>query len=238
MLRRLAPAAAALGLLAFAAPSTRAAQPVPSQAQERQLVDTSLKRLPFGKDIKAALRWVAWRMEHRAGVPASVARKRVANLGKSVVAFDGTTKTELTTSVVSEEFAQKNDESVLVVRDRDATHYLFFFQGKLYKYVRPVDVADSTFVRRVEWLAQRFGQPTATFSGEEDDGLSAATWMAGALQTRIVDKRAAFQEDLFIVEDLALVERVRAGRLGAIRAAARRQIDPDLQQFLETGDDE
>ncbi len=236
MLRRLAPAVTALGLLAFALPAARAAEP--TQDQERALVDASLKRLPFGKDIKAALRWVAWRMEHRAGVPASVARKRVAELSKSVVAFDGTTKTELTTSVVGEEFAQKNDESVLVVHERSATHYLFFFQGKLYKYVRPVDVADSTFVRRVEWLAQRFGEPTATFSREEDDALTGAAWMAGALQTRIVDKRAAFQQDLFVIEDLPQVERVRAGRLGAIRAAARRRIDPDLQQFLETSDDD
>ncbi len=69
-------------------------------------------------------------------------------------------------SIIDKQFGQKNDESMLMVGEKDQRRFLFFWRDKLYKQYIAFDAAHPVFVGKtfadfVKILDARFGQSTA-----------------------------------------------------------------------------
>ncbi len=87
---------------------------------------------------------------------------------KSLVVFDGK-KSGWDTSIIDKEFAQKNDESMIVMWEKDQRRFLFFANGKLYKQFIAFDAEHPIFKGKsfddfVKVITARYGQPEMKFS--------------------------------------------------------------------------
>lgn len=98
-------------------------------------------------------------------------------LRESLIKFDGVSASNRSwnTSLVQEEFAQRNDESMLVVNEPKLRRFLFFWQDKLYKQVIALDAEraagqGSTFDDFTRVLQERYGAAEMRFSPLRTNG--------------------------------------------------------------------
>jgi len=195
-------------------------------------VDRSVKKLPFGKGMKATLRWIGKQMRGSTAYKMAMLKK----LKKSVVEFTPSSDTALVKrTVIGDEFKAGNGESMLRWNDGRNEHYFFFYNKKLYKYAKPVLVPPTTlgFVDRVNMLSKHLGAPTGTLSPNGDDNVVEARWVKSKLETRIVDKRAKFNADVLLVKHYELNQKVENARRGQGPNGKKYDVDDDLKEFLE-----
>jgi len=110
-------------------------------------------------------------------------KEDVDKVRQSLVKFDGQ-KSGWDTSLVDKEFAQRNDESMLVLWEKDQRRFLFFWNDKLYKqYIafnaeHPV-FAGKTFDDFAKLIQNRYGQAEmkmATMRTKDDVTLDHLEW--------------------------------------------------------------
>lgn len=92
---------------------------------------------------------------------------QIAKFKDSYVKFEGQ-KTGWDVSIIDREFAHKNNESMMVIWEKDQRRFLFFFEGKLWKQFiafnaeNPV-FAGKTFDDFAEIIQRRYGPAAMTF---------------------------------------------------------------------------
>lgn len=103
---------------------------------------------------------------------------RIDDMNKSYMELKGDKTATLSVSIIGEEFAPDNDESLLTIKDDVATKYYFFHKDKLYKIAVVYDtnylggVAFDTFVSTTE---QKYGKPFSE-AWDDDGNFNAAMW--------------------------------------------------------------
>ncbi len=86
----------------------------------------------------------------------------------SLVEFEGK-KSGWDVSIVDKEFAQRNQESMVVMWEKDQRRFLFFWNGKLYKQFIAFDAEHPVFKGKsfddfVGLITNRYGQPEMKFA--------------------------------------------------------------------------
>ena len=114
----------------------------------------------------------------------------------SLVTFDGK-KSGWDVSIVDKDFAQKNDESMIVMWEKDQRRFLFFWNGKLYKQFIAFDAEHPVFKGKnfddfVKLIQGRYGQPEMKFAQmrtKEDMVVDHMEWpAAGDYQLWAIDQ--------------------------------------------------
>ncbi len=253
---RLSAAAALATALALPSPAAWArpkAKPKPAPAAARAaelrlgLLDAAYDKLPFGGDLDAVMTWVRARLDATYGPRLKAAlddaermtlRKalddELARVRQAVIPFEGG-RSGLEASIVAGEFVDGAGESVLLFKDGEVTHYLFFTQGKLYKVARAFKPAEP-FGERVAAWTRDFGTPelTAATAGT-DPQPETATWTGQKLRLRLAELRRLYHGDQLVIEDVALATQVDARR-GGKKPGTARQMDPELEGLLDDGE--
>lgn len=247
--------AVSLAALASAPPSVAGPKKRGGEEEKKEaalrlrLIDPSLESLPFGGGVDDVLAWARVRLEERYGPrlkSALDARERavvqqqmedeLATLKAGVVVFDGR-RTGYEVSIVQGEFLPGAGESLLLFREGEQEHYFFFSHEKLWKYGRPFKATDDFALRLANFTTDQ-GEPTEVLrAGDPVLGpVKEATWRDAKTQLRIRDRRLMFRSDIVFVEDVAALARVEESRGGDKAAAAgEKDVDPDLDDFLEGG---
>jgi len=93
--------------------------------------------------------------------------KDIRSMRKSFIRFDGR-KSNWDGSIVDDQFVHKNNESMLVVLDRDQQRFFFFFHDRLYKVMIAFNndhpkYKGLTFPKFVSVLIQAYGQGKPVF---------------------------------------------------------------------------
>lgn len=103
---------------------------------------------------------------------------RIDDMKKSYVELKGDKTATLSVSIIGEEFAPNNDESMLTIKDDVATKYYFFYKDKLYKIAVVYDtkylggIAFDSFASTTE---QKYGLPYKE-DWDDDGNFNAAMW--------------------------------------------------------------
>jgi hypothetical protein len=92
----------------------------------------------------------------------------VAKVKASLVSFDGT-KGGWDVSLIDKEFAHRNDESMIVMWEKDQRRFLFFWKGKLYKQFIAFNAEHPAFKGKTfddfaNMIQNRYGQAEMKFS--------------------------------------------------------------------------
>lgn len=211
-------------------------------------LDEGLRGLPLGESRDALLAWVKARIDRKhlptvAGatdLAEKERRKGVRDLefqefASGEVRFDGT-PSPWRNGMVSGEFKDGADESLLVWREPGETHFFFLSAGQFWRYGRQLDLA-TAFDARVEDLSRRLGAKPALSDGKED-AARAAVWQGARYRVRLSDRRLLYGGDLLILEDPKLSETVATRREAATGGAARGPAKADpLGDFLLSDDE-
>lgn len=230
------------------------APPEPAAPAERvlrlDLVAPELTTLPFDGDLDTALVWVRQRLDAVYGPRIKAAldtreRSRLRHamadelrtLRDGLVSFDGS-RTGYEVSIVAGEFVPGAEEQILLYREGQIDHYLFFSHGKLWKYARPLAAREPFPQRLATFLADQ-GEATEQTLGESDeDGVTAARWQGRRHILRLQDRRLLYSADLLVVEARAIADHIAELRGGRTADTAGGAVDPDLEDFLEAGGDD
>ncbi len=156
-------------------------------------------------------------------------------LRESLIKFDGVSESNRSwnTSLVQEEFAQRNDESMLVVNEPKLRRFLFFWQDKLYKQVIALDSEraagqGSTFEDFTRVLQDRYGPAEMRFlplrTHDDDMKLDHLEWPAtGDYQLFARDQTDVYDNYCLVLFNptvTAQVEARRKARVGVVRAGS------------------
>lgn len=156
-------------------------------------------------------------------------------LRESLIKFDGVSESNRSwnTSLVQEEFAQRNEESMLVVNEAKLRRFLFFWQDKLYKQVIALDAEHaagqgSTFEDFTRVLQDRYGPAEMRFAplrtSEDDMKLDHVEWpAAGDYQLFARDQTDVYDNYCLVLFNptvAAQVETRRKARVGVVRAGS------------------
>jgi hypothetical protein len=208
-----------------------------------ELLDTRLLSVPFGQPMSDTMTWIEGRVSQSYEprfATALDARERdtlkhrmtreVEELRNKVVAFDGKV-TGFEASVVQGEFEVNASESLLLFRDGNVDHYLFFSDGVLWKYARPLRMTDTFETRLAQWRADQ-GTPTAT---QEAGAVSFANaqWLGLDYSLRLEDRRLVSASDLLVIEWRKSTKAVNARRTAAREAAAKTTGETNLDSYFE-----
>lgn len=211
-------------------------------------LDDGLRGLPLGDSREALLAWVKARID-RKHLPTVAAatdfaekerRKGVRDLefqefAAGEVRFDGT-PSPWRSGIVSGEFKDGADESLLVWREPGETHFFFLSAGQFWRYGRQLDLA-TPFDARAEDLSRRLGAKPVLSEGKED-AARAAVWEGARHRVRLSDRRLLYGGDLLIVEDPKLAEAVATRRASARASATKDAAEADpLGDFLLSDDE-
>ena len=207
-----------------------------------ELIDTGLLGIPFGAPTADVMKWIEGKLNQSYEPRFAAAldarerdtlrhrlRQEFSELQSKITKFDGDI-TGFEASVVQGEFAVGADESLLLFRDGMIDHYLFFSEGKLWKYARPLRKQDSFETRVAQWTADQ-GQPVAiaatanTFAGARWDGLDYAV--------RLEDRRLVTSSDLMVIEWRKSQDIVAKRRAAAKAAGAANAGQSELDSYLE-----
>jgi hypothetical protein len=118
----------------------------------------------------------------------------------SFIKFDGK-KGGWDVSIIDKEFQQRNDESMLVMWEKDQRRFLFFWKGKLYKQFIAFDAQHPVFKGKsfddfVQIIAGRYGQPAMKFSQmktKDDMVVDHLEWPAvGSYQLWAIDQSSFY----------------------------------------------
>jgi hypothetical protein len=218
------------------------AEVVQASSIRLELIDTGLLSVPFGQPFAEVMTWIDGRVSQTYEPRFATAldarerdalnhrmRQEVAELRKKVVSFDGKT-TGFEASVVQGEFEVNAGEELLLFRDGNIDHYLFFSDGVLWKYARPLRATDSFATRVSQWTADQ-GTPSATPSA--GDGFANVQWLGLDYAVRVDDRRLVSASDLLVIEWRKAHPAVQARRAAAREAAAKSQGESDLDSYLE-----
>jgi hypothetical protein len=165
--------------------------------------------VPFGEDFGGVMTWVRGRIarsyEPRFKSALDVRERdklrhrmqmEVGSIANQLVHFNGQ-RTGYEASVVQNEFVVGAEESLLLFREGELYHYLFFSGGKLWKYARPMRPTDSfsTLVRR--WTTDQ-----GRTSAEELGGgvVTTATWTGAEHTLHLQNRRLVSASDLLVLE--------------------------------------
>jgi hypothetical protein len=153
-------------------------------------------------------------------------------LRESLVKFDGVSPSckSWSTSLVQQEFAQRNDESMLVVAEPKLRRFLFFWHDKLYKQVLAFDSEHavkqgSTFEDFTRLLQDRYGPAEMRFSPYRTRGddmkLDHLEWPAtGDYQLFASDQTAEYDNYYLVLFNPSVANQVevrRKARAGGMR---------------------
>jgi hypothetical protein len=207
-----------------------------------ELVDTALLSVPFGQPMTHVMAWIEGRVSQSYEprfATALDARERdtlkhrmsqqLAELRRKVVAFDGNV-TGFEASVVQGEFAVNAAEMLLLFRDGNVDHYLFFSDGVLWKYARPLKVSDAFETRVAQWRADQ-GTPSQTQTAKA--GFASVQWSGLDYTMRLEDRRLVSASDLLVIEWRSSQAAVKARRAAAQTASGERQGESELDGYLE-----
>ncbi len=224
------------------------AGPVSARPGDLANLDEGLRGLPLGEGREALLAWVKARID-RKHLPTVAAatdlaekerRKGVRDLefsefAAAEVRFDGT-PSPWRSGMVSGEFRDGADESLLVLREPGETHFFFLSAGQFWRYGRQLDLG-TAFDARVEDLSRRLGAEPV-MSETKDAAERDAVWKGARHRVRLSDRRLLYGGDLLVVEDRKLAEVVKARRAGAATDAAKGPAKADpLGDFLLSDDE-
>ena len=152
-------------------------------------------------------------------------RQDIDGLKRKIVSFDGQV-TGFEASVVQGEFVAGAKESLLLFRDAGVDHYLFFSDGFLWKYARPLSPTDAFSVRASAWVRDQ-GEPTTR---KPDESI---VWLGAGHQLRLENRRLVSASDLLVVELLESMSEVEARRKAAMEAAAESSGESELDSYFE-----
>lgn len=156
-------------------------------------------------------------------------------LRESLIKFDGVSESTKSwnTSLVQQEFAPRNDESMVVVNEPKLRRFLFFWQDKLYKQVITLDAERAagqggTFEDFTRLLQERYGPAELRFlplrTHDDDMKLDHLEWPAtGDYQLFASDQTDVYDNfclTLFNPSVAAQVEARRKARGGVARAGS------------------
>ena len=203
-----------------------------------ELIDTALLAVPFGRQVDEVMSWI----EKRVGqayeprfAGALDARERdtlkhrmrleISEIRNKIVTFDGQT-TGFEASVVQGEFAVKARESLLLFRDGGTDHYLFFSEGVLWKYARPLSTAEGFKERAAGWIRDQ-GQPA------KREGTDVLVWRGLDYTLRLENRRLVSASDLLIMEWNKARSDVDARREAARAAQGEATKESELDSYFE-----
>ncbi|MCB9728574.1 MAG: hypothetical protein H6744_18615 [Deltaproteobacteria bacterium] len=211
-----------------------------------RLVDTSLESLPFGKGVDDVVGWVRARLEttygprlkaalsaHQRDVVRAQLEQELQDFAASLVEFDGS-RTGFEVSVVANEFVPGAEESVLLFRESGVEHYFFFSHGKFWKYARPLP-DDVAFNERLAMQTKDQGRPEAVMRSVDKTTVTQAVWQDKERRLRVQDARSLYRADLLVIEDRAIADRIDMIRGGRLPGNTGGEVDPDLDDFLDSG---
>ena len=207
-----------------------------------ELIDTGLLGVPLGSTTADAMKWIEGKLNQSYEPRFAAAldarerdtlrhrlRQEFLELQGKMTKFDGKI-TGFEASVVQGEFAVGAGESLLLFRDGTVDHYLFFSEGTLWKYARPLRPQDSFATRVAQWTADQ-GQPVTveatatTFAGVKWDGLDYAV--------RLEDRRLVTASDLLVIEWRKAQGAVAKRRASAKAEGAAGASQSELDSYLE-----
>jgi hypothetical protein len=156
-------------------------------------------------------------------------------LRESLIKFDGVSESSKSwgTSLVQQEFAQRNDESMLVVSEPKLRRFLFFWQDKLYKQVIVFDSEHaagqgSTFEDFTRVLQDRYGPAEMRFlplrTHDDDMKLDHLEWPATGDYQLFASDQTDIYDNYYLVlfnpSVAAQVDTRRKARGGVVRAGS------------------
>jgi len=145
-----------------------------------------------------------------------VAKQELARIKDGYVEFDGQS-TGWDVSFLKGEFTQKNDESMLVVRDENSQNFYFFIGGKLWKWYKAFDASvfpANNFATFAGAVQRRFGNAKEA-KGELQKGAGERQWLEWQdKQTRL---RAVDETDFYGFYSLVFESKDTLGNLAKLR---------------------
>ena len=145
-----------------------------------------------------------------------VAKQELSRIREGYVEFDGKS-TGWDVSFLKGEFTQKNDESMLVVRDENSQNFYFFINGKLWKWYKAFDASVfpannfGTFAGAVQ---RRFGNAKEA-KGELQSGTGERQWLEW--QDKETRLRAVDETDFYGFYCLVFESKDTLGSLAKLR---------------------
>ena len=217
----------------------------PTKVRPDRLGD-GIAQLPFGGSTDDALKWSRKRLQKgyaprmKAALDGNERARlreeeetRLAEIRNGILALNGQ-RTGYEVSVISGEYVPGVGESLMRYKDGTQDHYLFFSEGDLYKYARPMS-AIGDFKDRMNRFLRDHGEETSIQrlgKGRSHD-VEQVVWTGERFQVRLLNRRGLFGADLLVLEDLHLMDRViqRRGKTPALKS--RPDVEPELEDFLE-----
>ena len=207
-----------------------------------ELIDRSLLDLPFGGDLEAVMKWVGKRLEvvhgprlkaaldsrERDRIRVSI-RDELSEIERSAVSFTGR-RTGFEGSIVAEEFEAGVGDSLLLFREGNIQHYLFLYQGKLYKYARP-GAGGKSFQEVSSQYEREHGVPHTSRQRPAE-----VVWRGLTFDLTLKDKRLLFAADLLTLKAITLAES-RDAALAQRNSKAGKGKAGALEDFIDRGDE-
>lgn len=148
-----------------------------------------------------------------------VAKQELARIREGYVEFNGQS-TGWDVSFLKGEFTQKNDESMLVVRDENSQNFYFFIGGKLWKWYKAFDASvfpANNFASFAGAVQRRFGEAKEA-KGELRKGAGERQWLEW--QDKESRLRAVDETDFYGFYCLVFESKDTLGNLAKLRTAS------------------
>lgn len=206
-----------------------------------RVLDADLTRLPFAEGMEAAIKWVATkiRAQHAPRLQRAIDRGDRQRVNREIDAAIAKAKAShvelkgeaagLESSVIGDEFVGGVGESLIQFRSGEVSHFLFFTDGKLWKYARGLPVKGE-FQARLTRLGRDFGPPTQLVSHAGSP--TGARWEGDKVDLRVTNKRPVFGADLLLISHRAMTRKAEERRKRK-PVATKSQVDPELDGILD-----
>jgi hypothetical protein len=138
----------------------------------------------------------------------------------SLVKFDGK-KTGWDTSIVDKEFAQRNDESMMVLWEKDQRRFLFFWNDKLYKQYIAFNAEHPVFAGKnfddfAKLIQNRYGQAEmkmTTLRTKDDVTLDHLEWPpSGDFSLWAIDQSGFYGNFCLKLQQTSIIAQLERGR--------------------------